>query len=325
MKIAILDDWFGTLRTLPCYAHLKGLDVTVFTDHCADTAALADRLAPFDAITLFRERTTIDDDLLARLPKLKLISHRGAYPHVDVDACSRRGVTLCANQNNSTAPSYAAPEHTFALILAAMRQIPQQMRNMQAGHWQMGVGKTLYGRVLGLYGYGRIAKRVAQYAEAFGMQVIWWASESGRARLLADGRTIADSRNIFFETADVVSVHVRLVPETRGTITKSDLMSMREDALFVNTSRAAVIEPGALLMALDAGQPGQAALDVFDQEPITTPDDPIATHPRVICTPHVGFVTEDELNLQFNDIFAQVAAFARGAPIHVINPEAMLE
>ena len=157
------------------------------------------------------------------------------------------------------------------------------------------------------------------------MQVIWWASESGRARLLADGRTVADSRNTFFETADVVSVHVRLVPETRGIITKSDLMSMREDALLVNTSRAAVIESGALLMALDAGQPGQVALDVFDQEPITTPDDPIATHPRVICTPHIGFVTEDELNLQFDDIFAQVAAFARGAPIHVINPEAAQE
>lgn len=322
MKVAILDDWFDTLRTLPCYEHLKGLDVTVFTDHCVDIDTLADRLAPFDAITLFRERTVIGDDLLARLPNLKLISHRGAYPHVDVDACTRRGVTLSANQNKSTAPSYAAPEHTFALILAAMRQIPQQMTHMQAGNWQMGVGKTLYGRVLGLYGYGRISTRVAQYAEAFGMQVIWWASEAGRARLLADGRTVADNRAAFFETADVVSVHVRLVPETRGIITKTDLMSMREDALFVNTSRAAVIEAGALLGALNAGRPAQAALDVFDQEPIKVANDPIATHPRVICTPHIGFVTEDELNLQFDDIFAQVAAFAEGTPIHVINPAA---
>jgi D-3-phosphoglycerate dehydrogenase len=154
------------------------------------------------------------------------------------------------------------------------------------------------------------------------MQVIWWASEAGRARLLADGRTVADNRAAFFETADVVSVHVRLVPETRGIITKTDLMSMREDALFVNTSRAAVIEAGALLGALNAGRPAQAALDVFDQEPIKVANDPIATHPRVICTPHIGFVTEDELNLQFDDIFAQVAAFAEGTPIHVINPAA---
>lgn len=321
MKVAILDDWFDTLRGLPCFSHLEDFDVSVFTDHITDDDILAERLLPFDAITLFRERTPITEKLLGRLPNLKMISHRGAYPHIDIDACTRRGVLVCANQNKSDAPSYAAPEHTFALILAAMRQLPQQMASMQAGHWQMGVGKSLYGRTLGLYGYGRIAKRVAHYAEAFGMNVVWWASEAGRTRLLNDGRTIAVSRETFFQMADVISLHVRLTPETRGIITKADLLSMRKDAVFVNTSRAGLIEAGALLDALDAGRPAQAALDVFDQEPITTTTDPIATHPRVICTPHIGFVTEDELNLQFEDIFAQVAAFAAGQPTNVVNHE----
>ena len=191
-------------------------------------------------------------------------------------------------------PSFAAAEHTWALILATARQIPQQMANMQAGGWQMGVGKTLHGRTLGLYGYGRIAKAVEGYANAFGMNVIWWSSEEGRARARADGKTVAPSREAFFSKPDVVSVHVRLKPSTRGIITAADLAHMRSDAMFVNTSRAGLIEPGAMLAALNAGRPGQAALDVFDQEPITWDNDPLLTHPNVTCTPHIGFVTEDE-------------------------------
>jgi D-3-phosphoglycerate dehydrogenase len=221
--------------------------------------------------------------------------------------------------------SFAAPELTWALIMAAMRKIPQQMNHMRAGKWQLGVGKTIHGRTLGLYGYGRIAKIVEGYAKAFGMNVIWWGSEDGRARAAADGKTIADSREAFFAIPDVVSIHVRLKPATKGTITAHDLGQMRPDAVFVNTSRAGLIEDGAMLTALDAGRPGMAALDVFDREPITWDNDPIAHHPNVICTPHIGFVTEDEFELQFADIFDQVAAFAKGTPIHMINPQVLTD
>ena len=320
MKVAILDDWFDTLRGLSCFSRLNGLDVTVFTDHLAEVDALAQRLHPFDAVVLFRERTAMSAALLDQLPNLKLISQRSVYPHVDLDACNRNGILLCSNMVHGD-NSFAAPELTWALIMAAMRKIPQQMNNMRAGHWQLGVGKTIHGRTLGLYGYGRIAKIVEGYAKAFGMNVIWWGSEDGRARAAADGKTIADSREAFFATPDVVSIHVRLKPTTKGMITSTDLGQMRQDAVFVNTSRAGLIEDGALLDALNAGRPGMAALDVFDREPITWDNDPIANHPNLICTPHIGFVTEDEFELQFADIFDQVAAFANGAPIHMINPQ----
>ena len=322
MKLAILDDWFDTLRGLPCFQKLNGIDVTVFTDHEPDPAKLAERLSPFDAVVLFRERSQMGADVLNHLSNLKLISQRSVYPHVDVDACTRNGILLCSNMHSGT-PSYAAAEHTWALILAAMRQIPQQMASLQAGNWQMGVGKTLRGRTLGLYGYGRIAKAVEGYAEAFGMNVVWWSSEEGRARAKADGKTVATSREAFFAEPDIVSVHVRLKPATQGLITFADLSKMREDGLFVNTSRAGLIEPGAMLKALDAGRPGQAALDVFDTEPITAADDPLACHPRLIGTPHIGFVTEDEYELQFSDIFDQVVAWKKGTPIHMINPEVL--
>lgn len=320
MKVAVLDDWFDTLRHLPCYRHLEGHDVTVFTDHEPDPVRLADKLSSFDAITLFRERTAITANLLEKLPKLRLISQRSVFPHVDLGACTARGVLLCSRMGGG-APPFAAAEHSFALILAAMRQLPQQMTSLQRGGWQIGVGKTLQGRTLGLFGYGRIAKLVAGYAAAFGMRVIWWGSDEGRTRAAADGQEVADSREAFFSGADVISVHVRLKPETRGLITSQDLAHMQTGALFVNTARAGLVEDGALLAALNAGRPGFAALDVFDEEPITWADDPLATLPQVTATPHIGFVTEDELNVQFEDIFAQVAAFSAGKPVNMINPE----
>jgi D-3-phosphoglycerate dehydrogenase len=319
MKLAILDDWFDTLRGLPCFAKLDGIDVTVFTDHEPDPDKLAERLKPFDAVVLFRERSQMSAQVLDQLPNLRLISQRSVYPHVDVEACTTNNILLCSNMHAGT-PSFAAAEHTWALILAAMRQIPQQMANMKAGRWQMGVGKTLQGRTLGLYGYGRIAKTVAGYARAFGMNVVWWSSEEGRARAVADGEIVANSREAFFSDPDVVSVHVRLKPTTKGIITAADLRQMRPDGLFVNTSRARLVEQGAMLDAMNAGRPGAAALDVFDVEPVTWDNDPLITHPRVTCTPHIGFVTEDEFQLQFSDIFDQVAAFRNGAPIHMINP-----
>jgi len=322
MRLAILDDWFDTLRGLPCYAKLDGIEVTVFCDHEPNVDRLAERLAPFDVITLFRERTAISRELIERLPNLKLISQRSVYPHVDVEACTDNGVLLCSNMHGG-APSFAAAEHTWALMLAAMRDIPAQMASLHSGQWQMGVGKSVHGRQIGIYGYGRIGKQVAHYAEAFGMKVVWWASDEGRARAAADGHKVAESREVFFATSDVVTLHVRLKPSTMGLITADDLALMGPGSVLVNTSRAGLIAPGALKAALDAGRPGQAAIDVFDEEPITWTDDPLATHPRLVATPHIGFVTEDELEIQFADIFDQVVAWRDGAPIHMINSEVL--
>ncbi len=320
MKVHILDDWFDTLRGLPCFVKLAEHNVTVWMDHVEDIDELAARLQDAEAIVLFRERTKVTRELLEKLPNLKLISQRSVYPHVDVQACSDHGVLLCSNMHGGT-PSYAAAELTWALIMAGMRDLPAQMASVKAGRWQAGVGKTLRGRQLGLYGYGRIARAVAGYAGAFGMNVVWWSSDEGRARALADDAPLATSREAFFAESDVVSVHVRLKPDTRGIITASDFAQMQPGALFVNTSRAGLIAPGALLDALNIGRPGKAAVDVFDIEPLTDPNDPLLSHPNLIATPHIGFVTEDEFDLQFADIFDQVNAYAEGAPINIVNPE----
>lgn len=322
MKVHILDDWFDTLRGLPCFSLLDGHDVTVWTDHLADEEALAARLTDAECVVLFRERTRVTRGLLERLPNLRLISQRGVWPHVDVDACTDQGVLLCSNKGADGA-NYAAAELTFALILAAMRQLPQQMASTKAGQWQMGVGRTLRGRTLGLYGYGRIGCVVADYARAFGMEVVWWASEAGRARAQAGGETVAASRAAFFAQSDVVSLHLRLTPETRGIVTADDLARMGPNSVLVNTSRAGLIAPGALLGGLNAGRPGMAAIDVFDTEPMTDPTDPLLSHPNLIATPHIGFVTEDEFDKQFADIFEQVNAYAEGAPVHMVNPSVL--
>jgi D-3-phosphoglycerate dehydrogenase len=321
MKVHILDDWFDTLRGLPCFDKLSGHDVTVWSDHVEDLETLAARLQDADALVLFRERTRVTRALLERLPKLRLISQRGVYPHVDVAGCTDQGVLLCSRQPAGGGVNYAAAELTWALIMMGMRDLPAQMAAAKAGRWQSGVGKTLRGRCLGLYGYGRIARAVAQYAGAFGLEVVWWGSPEGRARAAADGRVLAPSREAFFAQSDIVSLHVRLKQETQGIITAQDLTQMHPGALLVNTSRAGLIEPGALLAALNAGRPGRAAIDVFDTEPLTDPNDPLLAHPSLIATPHIGFVTEDEFDKQFSDIFDQINAFAQGAPIHMINRE----
>lgn len=318
MKVHILDDWFDTLRNLESFEQLSGHDVTVWNDHCEDVDVLSARLGEAEALVLFRERTSIGAELLERLPNLKLISQRSVYPHVDVPACSSNGVLLCSNMHSDT-PSVAASELSFALILASARQIPQQMESLKAGGWQMGVGQSLTGRRLGLYGYGRIARQVAGYAEAFGMKVWWWASDEGRLRAKDAGVELAPSRVAFFGDSDFVSLHVRLKPKTRGIITADDLKGMKPGATFVNTSRSGLVEPGALEAALDAGRPGRLALDVFDQEPLKEVNTPLIQHPNVIATPHIGYVTEDELDLQFADIYKQINAYAAGQPIHMIN------
>ena len=319
MKIHILDDWFDTLRGLPCYSKLAGHDVTVWTDHEPDPSKLAARVADADCLVLFRERTKITAKLLDRLPKLKLISQRSVYPHVDVDACTVNNVLLSSNMHSDT-PSYAAAEMTLALILASYRQIPQQAASIRAGAWQMGVGRTLRGRTLGLYGYGRIAGAVAEYARAIGVKIQWWGSDAGRARAIADGQNVPESRAAFFGTSDIVSLHVRLKPDTRAIITADDLAAMQPRSLLVNTSRSGLIAPGALEAEI-AQNRIHAAVDVFDNEPLRDTTNPVLTHQNVLPTPHIGYVTADEFDLQFSDIFDQINAYAKGAPIHMINPQ----
>ena len=322
MNVTILDDWFDTIRTLPCFAKLTGHDVTVWNDHVEDTDTLATRLADTEALVLIRERTPIRTPLLERLPKLRLISQRSVYPHIDVDTCTRRGVIVSSSQHEGT-PSFATAELTWGLMLAAMREIPQQMAALKAGRWQIGVGRSLRGKTLGIYGYGRIGRAVAEYGRAFGMQVLFWAREESRARAQADGWETAPDRQAFFATSDVVSLHLRLYPATRGIVTAADLAAMKPDSLLVNTSRAGLIEPGALVAALRAGRPGMAAVDVFDQEPLRDPADPLLNLPNVVCTPHIGYVTREEYELQFTDIFDQILAYAAGTPMNVVNPEAL--
>src|SRR5947209_6841612 len=267
MKISILDDYFDTLRSLPCFRKLTGHEVTVWNDHVQDTDALVARLKDTECLVLIRERTKIQAALLERLPRLKLISQRSVHPHIDVEACTRLGVIVSSSQHVGT-PCYAAAELTWALILASARQLPQQMAALKAGKWQIGVGATLRGKTLGIFGYGRIGQVVAGYGRAFGMDVIVWGREESRHRAAADGLTVARDKRAFFETCDVLSLHMRLVAATREIVTGEDLARMKPTALLVNTSRAGLVESGALVAALRAGRPGFAALDVFDEEPM---------------------------------------------------------
>ncbi|HEU4924180.1 MAG TPA: D-2-hydroxyacid dehydrogenase family protein [Burkholderiales bacterium] len=322
MKVAILDDYHDTLRTLQCFGKLAGHDVKVWTDHVQDTDGLAARLKDAEALILIRERTKIRTPLLERLPKLRLISQRSVYPHIDIEACTRLGVVVSSNMHPGT-PSYSTAEMTWALILAAVREIPQQAAALKDGRWQIGVGTTLRGKTLGVYGYGRIGAVVAGYGRAFGMQVQVWARETTREKARADGYAVAPSKEAFFAECDVITLHMRLVEATRGIVTAADLARMKPTALLVNTSRAPLIEPDALVSALRAGRPGKAAVDVYEEEPVTGGRHPLLAMDNVVCTPHLGYVTRDEYEIQFSDIFDQVVAFAAGGPINVVNPEVL--
>ena len=322
MKVTILDDYHNTLVTLECFKKLDGHEVTIWNDHVQDTDALAERLEDTEVLVLIRERTKIRAPLLERLPNLKLISQRSVWPHIDVDMCTRLGIVVSSDLHMGS-PSFATAELTWALILSAYRDIPRQMASLQAGTWQTGVGRTLMGKTLGLHGFGRIARRVARYAQAFDVNVVVWASEESREKALAEGFETAGSKADFYAGCDIVSLHMRLVDATRGIVTREDLGRMRPDALIVNTSRAGLIEPGALVGALRAGRPGMAAVDVYEAEPIREANHPLTSLPNVICTPHIGYVTRDEYELQFTDIFDQIVAYAAGEPRNVVNPEVL--
>jgi D-3-phosphoglycerate dehydrogenase len=322
MKISILDDYFDTLRTLPCFRKLDGHDVTIWNDHVQDVDKLAERLKDTEVLVLFRERTQIRTPLLERLPKLRLISQRSVYPHIDVDTCTRLGIILSSSQHPGS-PSYATTEMTWALVLAAARLLPQQMAALRGGQWQMGVGTTLRGKTFGIYGYGRIGGAVAAIARAFGMKVLVWARPATLEKARADGHAPAPSKEAFFKECDVISLHMRLVPATRHIVTAADLALMKPTALLVNTSRAPLIEPDALVNALRAGRPGMAAVDVFEQEPVLDKSHPLLNMPNVIATPHIGYVTRDEYEIQFDEIFDQIVSFAAGKPINVINTDVL--
>jgi D-3-phosphoglycerate dehydrogenase len=320
MKIAILDDYHDTLRSLDCFKKLSGHEVTIWNDHVQDTDVLATRLRDVEALVLIRERTEIRAPLLQRLPNLRLISQRSVYPHIDIEACTALGIIVSSSQHPGT-PSYAAAELTWGLILAAVRAIPQQMAALKAGNWQVGVGSSLRGKTLGIYGYGRIGSVVAGYGQAFGMNVLVWAREASRERAGHDGYAVAPGKEAFFSECDVVSLHMRLVEGTRGIVTRDDLARMKPTALLVNTSRAPLIEPGALIAALKAGRPGMAAVDVYESEPVLDPRHPLLAMDNVVCTPHIGYVTRDEYEVQFSEIFDQIVAYAAGTPTNVVNPK----
>ena len=322
MKIAILDDYHDTLRTLHCFSKLSGHDVTIWNDHVQDVDTLTSRLHETEVLVLIRERTKIRAPLLERLPNLRLISQRSVYPHIDIDACTRHGVIVSSSQHPG-APSYAAAELTWGLVLAAVRQIPQQMASLKAGQWQIGVGTTLRDKTLGIYGYGRIGGVVARYGKAFGMNVVVWAREAGLAQARADGYTAAPNKAAFFEECDVITLQMRLVDATRHIVTAADLARMKPTALLVNTSRAPLIEPDALANALRAGRPGMAAVDVYEDEPLRDVSHPLLNMPNVVCTPHIGYVSREEYEVQFADIFDQIIAYAGGTPTNVINPGAL--
>jgi len=323
VNITILDDYQDTIRTLACFEKVAGHHVTIWNDHTKDVDVLARRLEDTEALALLRERTPIRAPLLERLDALRIISQVSVYPHVDVEACTRRGVILSSYMAPGR-PSYATAELAWGLVIAALRRIPQEMGALRAGKWQAyPVGTGLRGKTLGICGYGRIGAVVAGYGRAFGMKVLAWGRENSVAKARDDGHAVASSKAVLFAESDVLSLHVRLVDATRGMVTAADLARMKPTALLVNTSRAGLIAPGALETALRAGRPGLAAVDVYEEEPVLGGAHPLLRMDNVICVPHLGYVERDGLESMFGTIFDQILAYASGKPINVANPEVL--
>jgi D-3-phosphoglycerate dehydrogenase len=321
MNITVLDDYQDTVRTLACFPKVGGHHVTIWKDHTKDVDELARRLKDTEALTLLRERTPIGAPLLERLDKLRIISQVGVYPHIDVPACTRRGVLVCS-QTGPGRPSYATAELTWGLVIAAFRRIPQEMAALRAGKWQAhSIGVGLREKTLGIWGYGKIGAVVAGYGRAFGMNVLVWGRETTLAKARGDGYAAAASKEAFLEASDVVSLHVRLIDATRGMVTAADLARMKPTAVLVNTSRAGLVAPGALETALRAGRPGMAAVDVYEDEPVLGARHPLLALDNAICVPHLGYVERDSLEHMFGAIFDQILAYAGGTPINVVNPE----
>lgn len=319
MNIAVLDDYQNTVRTLDCYRKLAGHNVTIWTDHTKDVDVLAERLKETEALALIRERTPIRAPLIERLDDLRMISNVSVYPHIDVEACTRRGI-IVSSDVMPTKPSNATAELTWGLIIASLRRIPQETEALKQGRWQAhSIGLGLRGKTLGIFGYGKLGRVVAGYGDAFGMNVIVWGRETTLAKARADGYATSATKGGLFEQSDVLTLHVRLVDETRGIITARDLARMKPTALLVNTSRAQLIEPGALETALRAGRPGLAAVDVYEEEPVLNAAHGLLALDNAICTPHLGYVERDGLEAICRTLFNQILAYANGQAIHVVN------
>ena len=323
MKITILDDYQDTIRTLDCFKKMAGQDVTIWKDHTKDVDALAGRLKDTEVLVCIRERTPIRAPLLDRLDRLKMVTQVGVVPHIDIPACTRRGVIVSSSQMPGR-PSYATAELTWGLVIAAVRRIPQEMIAMRAGRWQAyPIGTGLRGKTLGILGYGKIGAVVAGYGRAFGMNVIVWGRPSTLDKARTDGYASAASQEAFFAESDVVSIHVRLIDATRGMVTAEDLARMKPSAVFVNTSRAGLVAPGALEAALAKGRPGTAAVDVYEDEPVLGGKHSLLAMDNAICVPHLGYVERDGLEHMFDTIFDQILAYGTGKPINVLNPEVL--
>jgi len=323
MNIAVLDDYQDTIRTLASFPKVAGHSVTIWKDHTKDVDELAGRLKDTEALALIRERTPIGAPLLDRLDKLRLIAQVGVVPHIDLEACTRRGV-IVSSSTMPGRPSYATAELTWALAIAAFRRIPQEVAALKAGRWQAyPIGIGLRGKTLGIFGYGKIGAVVAGYGKAFGMNVLVWGRQTTLDKARADGYSLAASKEALFEQSDVISLHLRLIPETRSIVTAADLARMKPTALLVNTSRAGLVAPGALEAALRAGRPGMAAVDVYEDEPVVGGRHPLLSMDNVICAPHLGYVERDGLEHMFSAIFDEILAYAAGQPINVVNPQVL--
>lgn len=320
MKITILDDYQDIVRNLDCFSIIARQNVAILHETIKDPTVLAEKLQDTDILVLIRERTAIDERLLSRLPKLKLISQTGKIAnHLDLDACTRYGVAVAEGTGSPIAPA----ELTWALIMNTLRQIPQAIEGMKEGRWQTNIGSGIYGKTIGIWGYGKIGKRVASYAHAFGARVLVWGSEASRDSAVNDGFEQAKSKEAFFKQADIVSLHLRLNKKTRGIVKETDLDSMKPVAALVNTARAELIEEGALIKCLKRGRPGFAGLDVYEEEPVTDPRYELLHMPNVVCTPHLGYVEQAGYELYFSKAFENVMAFINGQPENIANPEVL--
>ena len=321
MKIAVIDDYQDAFRTLRCYRKLQGHEVLVHNDTEKDPYRLAERLKEAQAVILTQARSPFPRALIERLPKLRLISQTGrSTGHIDIAACTEHGVAVSAA---GKATAHPTAELTWGLILAALRHIPYEVQRLRAGHWQSTVGVSVRGKTLGMYAYGRIGSLVANVGRAFGARVVCWGREGSLARAREAGYEIAQSRNALFAESDILSLHLPLNTETRGIVTAEDLARMKHNALIVNTSRAGIIAEGALVRALKAGRPGSAAVDVFEDEPVTGAAHPLLKMDNVVATPHLGYVERDNYELYYGLVVDQILAFASGNPINVLNPEAI--
>ena len=320
MRVVIPDDYQDCVRHLACFPKLAAHEVTIFNDTVHDPDALVQRLGNAQAVVLTRERTAISDALLQRLPQLRIISQTGkAAAHIDMAACTARGVAVAEGSGTGAATA----ELTWALLLASRRNLVDEANRLRAGLWQGTVGQQLQEQRLGVWGYGRVGTQVAAYGRAFGMKVWVWGREGSASRARADGLEVAPSREAFFAESDVVSLHVRLSPDSQGAVSPADLARMKPTALLVNTSRAGLIEPGALVQALRAGRPGFAAVDVFEDEPVLGASDPLLALPNALCTPHLGYVERDNYERYYGTAFDNINAFAAGQPVNLANPQVL--